>query len=133
HVRKQTQVVTDTEMAVLKLLWDRGPSTARAVTQVLYPKCRESDLGTVHSMLQRLEAKKLVARDRSSHAHVFTAAASRTEVAGKQLEAMADKLADGSMAPFLIHLVEAGRLTEEEVESIRNLLEDHSTKKGPAP
>jgi predicted transcriptional regulator len=120
-------------MAVLKLLWDRGPSTARAVTQVLYPKCRESDLGTVHSMLQRLEAKKLVARDRSSHAHVFTAAASRTEVAGKQLEAMADKLADGSMAPFLIHLVEAGRLTEEEVESIRNLLEDHSTKKGPAP
>ena len=122
---KKPQSITDTELAVLKLLWEQGPLAARAITEVIYPQCSASDVGTVHSMLQRLEAKKLVQRNRGSHPHIFSATVSRTDVAGQQLEQMAEKLADGSMVPFLAHLVQAGRLTQDELDELRALLDEH--------
>ena len=124
---RNRQSITNTELSVLKALWDSGPLTARAIAEMLYGNCSESELGTVHSMLQRLERKKCILRDRSSHAHVFSSAVGRSEVAGQELEAMAKKLADGSMAPFLTHLVQANRLKQEEIDEIRRLL-DHATR-----
>lgn len=126
---KKPQQITDTEMAVLKLLWDRGPLPVKLITEALYPKCTTSDVGTVHSMIQRLEAKKLVKRDRSGHPQIICATVDRSEVAGRQLEEMADKLADGSMVPFLTHLVQSQRLNQDELEELRSLLEHNSSKK----
>ena len=125
---RNRQAITDTELAVLKALWDSGPLTVRAIAEMLYANCSESELGTVHSMLQRLERKNLVLRDRSAHAHVFVSAVNRSEVAGQALEAMSKKLADGSMAPFLTHLVQADRLKLEEIDEIRRMLDDAARK-----
>lgn len=122
--------ITDTELAVLKVLWDAGPITARAVTEVLYPACTESDIGTVHSMLQRLERKQLVGRERKKRPHLFTALISRDEVAGQELDAMADRLTDGSLVPFLTHLVDTDRLSDDDIAEIRRLLRERSTRKG---
>ncbi len=126
---RNRQFITDTELAVLKALWDSGPLTAKAIAEMLYGNCSESELGTVHSMLQRLERKKFILRDRSSHAHVFSSVVSRSEVAGQELQLMAKKLADGSMAPFLTHLVQADRLTEEEINEIRHMLDAAALKR----
>lgn len=126
---KKPQPITDTEMAVLKLLWDRGPLPVKSITEALYPKCTTSDVGTVHSMIQRLEAKKLVKRDRNTHPQIVSATVNRTQVAGRQLEKMADKLADGSMVPFLTHLMQSNRLNQDELEELRTLLDQHSSKK----
>ena len=119
---KQRRSITDAELAVLKVLWDEGTLTAKAITEMLYPKCSESDFASVHSFLQRLERKGLVARDRSSFVHEFRAAVTRTDVAGQELEALADRLADGSMAPLLLHLVEGKQLGKKEADEIRKLL-----------
>ena len=119
---KKRRNITDAELAVLKVLWDEGTLTAKAITETLYPQCSESDFSTVHSFLQRLERKGLVKRDRSSFVHMFRAAVSWDEVAGKELEALADRLADGSMAPFLMHLVHGKRLGKKEANEIRKLL-----------
>jgi len=118
--------ITDAEMAVMRVLWERQPMTARAITEAIYPDCSESDFASVHTFLQRLERKGLVRRDRSSFVHLFSAAASRTEVAGEQLEALADRLSDGSLAPFIAHLVRRRRLSEKELAEIRRLFDEVS-------
>ena len=125
--------IPDAELAVLKLLWERGPLAARAITVEVYPACTESDIGTVHSMLQRLEAKGMVRRDRARRPHVFAATVSREEVAGRQLEAIAQRLTDGSFVPFLTHLVEGRRLSDAELDEIRQLLDRHAAQSKKRP
>jgi len=113
---------TDAELAILKLLWEREPLTAREIREQLYPGGSPSDHATVQKLLQRLEQKKLVARDRSSFAHVFRSSVTREALAGNQLEALAAKLTDGSMVPFVLHAVSSKKLTPEERSEIRRLL-----------
>ena len=60
----------------------------------------------------------------SFFAHRFSVIVTQAAVAGKQLEVMADKLSDGSLAPFITHLVQNRRLTKKEKKDIRKMLED---------
>jgi len=123
--------VTDAEMAVLQVLWRDGPLTAREITTAIYPDGSDTEFASVHSFLQRLERKGLVQRDRSGFVHVFSAVVSQADVAGQELEALAEKLAGGSLAPFLMHLVDRQRLTDQEAAEIRRLLDAYEppTKK----
>jgi predicted transcriptional regulator len=114
---------TDAELAILKLLWEGGPLSARQIRDELYPSGTPSDHATVQTLLARLERKKLITRDRRSFAHSFTAAVTREELAGDQLEALAAKLTDGSMVPFILHAVSSKRLSAKERQEIRELLE----------
>jgi BlaI family penicillinase repressor len=115
----------DAELAVLKVLWSGPAATVREIAEATYSQCGESEIGAVHSLLKRLERKGLVRRDRSGHAHQFSAAVSREAVAGHELEATARKLSDGSLAPLIVHLVENQRLTRKEIEQLRQLLDRH--------
>jgi predicted transcriptional regulator len=118
--------VTDAELAVLKILWQRGPLTAKAITNAIYPDGAESEFASVHSFLQRLERKGLVDRDRSSYVHSFSAAVSQADVAGQELETLAARLGEKSIAPLIMQLVEQKRLSEKEVAEIRKLLNKYS-------
>jgi predicted transcriptional regulator len=115
-------MVTDAELAVLRILWQRGPLPAKAITAALYPDGAESEFASVHSFLQRLERKGLVNRDRSSYVHSFSAAVSQADVAGQELESLAARLGESSIAPLIMQLVEQKRLSEDEAAEIRKLL-----------
>ena len=123
---RKPQTVTDAELAVLKILWQRGPLTAKAITNAIYPDGAESEFASVHSFLQRLERKGLVDRDRSSYVHSFSAAVSQADVAGQELETLAARLGEKSIAPLIMQLVEQKRLSEKEVAEIRKLLNKYS-------
>lgn len=123
---KRPQTVTDAELAVLKILWQRGPLSAKAITTALYPDGAESEFASVHSFLQRLERKGLVARDRTAYVHSFSATVSPADVAGLELQTLATRLGEGSIAPLIMQLVEQKRLSEKEVAEIRKLLETYS-------
>jgi len=125
-VPRRPQSVTDAELAVLKILWQRGPLTAKAITNAIYPDGAESEFASVHSFLQRLERKGLVARDRSAFVHSFSAAVSQADVAGQELETLAARLGEKSIAPLIMQLVEQRRLSEREVAEIRKLLNKYS-------
>ncbi len=116
--------IADAELEVLKVLWAGEPLTAREVTKAIYGEPNTSNIGTVQKLIQRLEKKGCVKRDRREYVHRFSAKVSQTAVAGKQLEVLANKVADGSLAPFITHLVQAKRLSKKEKEDIRRLLED---------
>ena len=91
-VVKKPGGVTDAELAVLKVLWARGPLTAKAITEAIYPDGAESEFAAVHSFLQRLERKGLVARDRSSFVHVFSPTASQADILGQELKTLVERL-----------------------------------------
>ena len=123
---RKPQTVTDAELAVLRILWQRGALTAREITSALYPRGAESEFASVHSYLQRLERKGLVQRDRSSFVHSFSATVSQADVVGEELRTLAARLGERSIAPLIMQLVEGKRLSEKEAAEIRKLLDDYS-------
>jgi len=125
-VIKKPVRVTDAELAVLKELWARGPLTAKAITEVVYPDGAESEFAAVHSFLQRLERKGLVARDRSSFVHVFSPTASPADILGQELKTLVERLGGDSIAPLIMQLIDQKRLSGKEAAEIRKLLDKYS-------
>jgi predicted transcriptional regulator len=121
--------IPDAELELLKVLWEREKMPARELAEAAYGNTTNAAIGTVQKLLQRLEAKRLVGRDRSRHVHRFWAMASREEIAGQQFEALAAKLTDGSLAPILMHLVQAKRLTKRDREDMRRILEGETSSR----
>ena len=117
------QDVTDAELAVLQVLWDQGPATIRRLTDVLYPAGGAAQYATVQKLLDRLERKGFVLRDRRPAAHTFAAAVNRDELIGRRLQAMAEELCGGSLTPLLTHLVRARKLSARERQELHDLID----------
>jgi len=117
--------VTEAELAVLRALWEGGPSTIRRLAEGLYPGAGggASRHATVQKLLERLEGKGCVARDRGASVHVFEAAVGRDELIGRRLRSLAEALCGGSLTPLLTHLVEDEPMTEAERRALRGLVE----------
>lgn len=120
---RSPQDVTDAELAIMQSLWDRGTATVRELAEQLYGGSSASQHATVQKLLERLEAKDCVRRDRAAWPHVFSAAADRGELIDRNLQQTADRLCDGSIQPLLMHLVKAGKLSAGERRSLRDLLD----------
>jgi BlaI family penicillinase repressor len=125
------QDVTDAELSVLQVLWDRGPATIRHITDTLYPGGGVAHYATVQKLLDRLEAKGCVRRDRRGGVHVFSAAIGREELIGRRLRAVAEQLCGGSLTPLLTHLVQAQRLSARERQELRSLIDELDRKGKP--
>lgn len=121
--RRSTQDVTEAELAILQTLWDRGPATIRQLVDEVYGQDGVSVYATVQKLLERLESKGFVERDRSGSVHVFRAAVGREELIGRRLRAVADTLCGGSLAPLLTQLVQAEPLSEEDRRELRALID----------
>jgi predicted transcriptional regulator len=119
------QDVTDTELAILQILWDQGPSTRRQITDVLYPRGGPAQYATVQKLLERLEAKGFVAaKNRGQGVLTFTVSVDRDELISRKLQEMAEKLCGGSMSPLLMNLVRAQPLTDHQLDELRSFVED---------
>ena len=92
--------------------------TARDIRERLYPDENKAQHGTVQRLLQRLEEKGFVERDKSIAVHYFFAAISRETYAGQQLESLAEKLTSGSFAPLITHLVEHKKISRAELAKV---------------
>lgn len=123
---REAQDVTESELNLLAVLWERGRSSTRQITDVLYPGGGTSAYGTVQKLIERLERKGLVSRDRTLFVHTFTAAADRDELIGRRLRALADKLCGGSLVPIVSHLARNRRLTAKERRALRELIDEPS-------
>jgi len=122
------QPLANAELAIMELLWAAEPLTARHIRERLYPGAEKAQHGTVQRLLQRLEAKGFVRRDSHLAVHLFSASISREEYASSQLEALAQRLTGGSLAPLVTHLVEQKRLSPAEIERLRRILEDDADR-----
>lgn len=113
---------TDAELAVLNVLWDRGPSTVRQIHEVL---SGGRDLGytTVLKSLQVMTEKGLVLRDESERSHVYAATQTATQTQRSLLGDLMERAFGGSAAQLVIQALHAKRATKQELAEIRRLLE----------
>jgi predicted transcriptional regulator len=124
--------LANAELAVMNLLWQEERLTARQIREQLYPDANKAQHGTVQRLLQRLEEKRFVARDRSLPVHLFFARVSREAYAGGMLESLATKLTGGSLAPLLTHLLEEKRISNADIARLRKLLAEFQDSQGKA-
>jgi predicted transcriptional regulator len=123
--------ITETELSLLNELWQRPSATVRELTEALYGNTPPALLATVQKLLDRMEAKGCVARDRTRWPHQYSAALKREELVGNRLQAAADQLFDGDLAPLLSHLVRSQRLSAKDRQDLRKVL-DELDGKGPS-
>lgn len=124
--------LANAELALMELLWEEDRLTSRALRERLYPGAGKAQNGTVQKLLQRLEEKGYVERDRGLPVHFFSAAVTRDAYAGGQLETLAEKLTGGSLAPLITHLMAERKLPPEEIARLRRIL-DGSEDRGGRP
>jgi predicted transcriptional regulator len=113
---------------LLTELWQRSSATVPELTEALYGNNQPALLATVRKLLDRLEAKGCVSRDRTHWPHHYSAAVKREELADNRLQAAADELFDGDLAPLLTHLVRSERLTAKDRENLRQVLDELDRK-----
>ncbi len=114
---------TDAELAILQVLWDRGPSTVRQVFDLL---ARERDVGytTILKLLQIMTEKGLVRRDETGKLHVYAPAQSQVSTQRHLLHDLMEKAFKGSSGQLVIQALATQSATEEELREIRRLLDE---------
>ena len=123
--------VTDMELAVLQVLWERGPSSRRQITDVLYPDGGPAHFTTVQKLLERLEKKDHVTRSAGAGPVTFAAITGREQLINRRLLDVAEKLCGGSLTPLLMNLVRATPLTPRELQEIQGLLDQLNKQRRP--
>lgn len=114
--------VSNTELAILALLWDHGPQSVRRLVEAMYGEHRQSLHASVKSLLERLSAKGYVESNRSDIPHRFAAVVEREDFVGDQLDKLANQVFDGQVAPILQSLVGRVKLSKKDRTAIEALL-----------
>jgi predicted transcriptional regulator len=115
------------ELQIMEALWTHGPSAVREV-QERFPEESRPAYNTVQTMLYRLEAKKAVRRTHKvGKAHVFEAALSRDAAESRLIDDFLS-LFGGTVSPVMAHLIQAGRLSREEIRKAERLLQELEEK-----
>jgi predicted transcriptional regulator len=115
---------TDAELTILRVLWARGPSTVRQVTEQLG---RATGYTTVLKLLQIMTEKRLVTRDESSRTHIYHAAYTQDQTERQLVTDLLDRVFDGSAAKLVLQALASNKASPEELDEIRKLI---ATKTG---
>jgi BlaI family transcriptional regulator, penicillinase repressor len=116
---------TDAELAILRVLWARGPSTVR---DVAVDMGREGSYTTVLKLLQIMADKGLVRRDEAARTHVYEAAATEDDTQRQLVGDLLHRAFDGAAGKLVLRALEDGRVTPDELAEIRRLLNKRADK-----
>lgn len=113
---------TDAELAILRVLWERGPSTVREVHDAL-SATHDSGYTTVLKLMQIMTDKGLVTRDESQRAHVYSSREGEQKTQRQLLGDLMDRAFGGSPAKLVMQALSASRASSEELHAIRQYLD----------
>ena len=114
---------TDAELAILRVLWERGPSTVRHVHEAL-SDTRETGYTTTLKLMQIMADKGLVTRDESSRTHVYQARVSQEQTQRQLVNDLVDRAFGGSAAELVLRALSTRKSTDEELREIRRLIDE---------
>jgi predicted transcriptional regulator len=111
---------TDGELAILRVLWMRGPSTVREVLEILGPN---TGYTTALKFMQIMTDKGLLRRDDSERTHVYAAALPEEATQRQLLSDLLERAFQGSAAKLVMQALSSKRASAEELAEIRSLLD----------
>jgi BlaI family transcriptional regulator, penicillinase repressor len=110
---------TDAELAILSVLWTRGPSTVRQIAEEMG---REAAYTTILKLLQIMTEKGLVVRDEAARTHIYAAASTQDQTQRQLVTDLLERAFDGSAAKLVLQALAATRTSPEELAEIKKLL-----------
>ena len=113
---------TDAELAILRVLWERGPSTVREIHDSLSGS-QDTGYTTVLKLLQIMTDKGIVVRDESQRAHVYATRESEQRTQRQLIGDLIDRAFGGSPAKLVMQALSGTKATAEELTAIRRMLE----------
>jgi predicted transcriptional regulator len=119
---RQNPRPTDAELDILRVLWERGPSTVRQVHEEL--AARETGYTTTLKLMQIMAEKGLVTRDESARTHVYTPRASQEHTQRQLLNDLVRRAFGGSAAELVLRALSTQRTSESELREIRKLIDE---------
>ena len=118
---------TDAEIAILGVLWRRGPSTVREVHDALSPT-QGTGYTTVLKLMQLMAQKGLVSRDESQRSHVYRAVSAEAQTQRRLVGDLMDRAFAGSAAQLVMRALSVKRASKGELEEIRHMLDELAAK-----
>lgn len=119
--RKPSNQPNDVEMAILRTLWERGPSSVREVHDTLR-RSRETGYTSTLKMMQVMLHKGLLRRNESARPHVYQPAVPEEQTQRQILRELIQKVFGGSARKLVLRAVESQRISKNELTEIRDLL-----------
>lgn len=121
---KKAKDVTETELAVLEVLWNHGSRTIREVAAVLDAPNQDVYYATVKKLLERLDGKGFVRREPKGIAYLYAAAVDRNDFIGQRLRVLSERLCEGSVTPLLTQLARHERLNKKQQAALMALINE---------
>jgi predicted transcriptional regulator len=118
-MKQPSRKPTDAELAILRILWTRGPSTVRDVATEMG---REEAYTTVLKLLQIMTDKQLVRRNEAARTHIYEAAHSEAQMQQHLVTDLLDRAFDGSAATLVMRALSAKKTSAKDLAEIRKLL-----------
>ena len=118
---------TDTELAILRVLWERGPSTVRQVHEAL-SDTRDTGYTTTLKLMQIMADKGLVERNESARTHVYSAVAGEEQTQRALVKDLVDRAFGGSAAALVLRALSADGTSAAELSEIRKLIDGYREK-----
>ena len=123
---KETAIVpfepTRSELEILQVLWQHGPSTVRFVNDKLNEEKREVNYTSTLKLMQIMLEKKILTRDDSQMKHVYAAAEDENKIKGRLLERFVDTLYNGSASNLMMQLLGNKKTSKKELDAIKALI-----------
>jgi BlaI family transcriptional regulator, penicillinase repressor len=124
--------LTDLQIALLRVLWERGEATVSEIAEALRP-ARELAPTTIATLLSRLEKRGVVRHTAQGRQYVYRARVSEGEVRRSMVSGLTDLMFGGDVAALMSHLLDAGSVRPGDLEKVRSLVaeaEARRTKRG---
>ena len=115
---------TTSELEILHVLWNRGPSTVREVLESLNEKKNMGYTGVL-KLLQIMTAKGSVRRDETNRAHVYDACRPADQTKRQLATDMLHRVFEGSASQLMMHALAGRKASREEIDELRRLLDEH--------
>ncbi|HLQ77308.1 MAG TPA: BlaI/MecI/CopY family transcriptional regulator [Terriglobia bacterium] len=120
-MKNKKPVLTDQELEIMKIVWQRGSATVREVYEELL-KRRRIAYTTVMTMMGILEQKGRLKKSEEARAYVYTPSEPQGKVVGSMVQEFVKRVFNGSAEPLLVHLLENQQIDGGQLDEIRDLL-----------
>ena len=125
---------TDAELAILRILWERGPSTVRQVHEQL-ARDRQAAYPTALKLLQIMTEKGLVERDERERTHIYRAKLSEDQTQRQLVRDLLDRAFGGSASKLVMQALATRRASADELREIRKVIDgvkgEREVRRGP--